>query len=89
MHDVGSRDAGTETFRRSNNVHALFLLHLSKLPLFLSKCQKKKMERLKSLFKSTREQTDLESKPLEEWSTKDFQDWLKEHDYQKKVLQSK
>ncbi|KAG2392335.1 hypothetical protein C9374_012587 [Naegleria lovaniensis] len=45
------------------------------------------MERLKSLFKSTREQTDLESKPLEEWSTKDFQDWLKEHDYQKKVLQ--
>lgn len=47
------------------------------------------MERLKSLFKSTREQTDLESKPLEEWSTKDFQDWLKEHDYQKKVLQSK
>ena len=49
----------------------------------------KKMNRFKALFKSTREHVDVESKPVEDWTVQDFQEWLKDHDYQKKVTQSK
>ncbi|KAL9644975.1 hypothetical protein ABK040_004468 [Willaertia magna] len=45
------------------------------------------MQKFKSLFKSTKEEEDVESKPVEEWTVSDFQNWLKKHNYQKKVTQ--